>query len=179
MVPIPLQYRPWQELTERDREFFCGDRYPTLPPNHAAQIRLLTRDDAVRLTDWAVWSIPAGWPDRGERFGEDVSFGTYDSWEDEAGLDEVRRWLFDRGIPFRREVFLLYERHRVVWTTWKILVRYWDAFAWSVGYEMLAFDPTLRWACCFHHEDVIIFGKDSGTTPTRRQVGPDRPGQNA
>ena len=46
--------------------------------------------------------------------------------------------------------------------THPLVVRYWDAFAWPVGYAMLAVDHTLQWACCFHHEDVIAFGTNAG-----------------
>jgi hypothetical protein len=69
--------------------------------------------------------------------------------------------LFDRGIPFRRTAYLLYEQDQVVQATWRMVVRYWNAFAWSVGYAMMAVDHTLQWACCFHHEDVIVFGSHS------------------
>lgn len=47
----------------------------------------------------------------------------------------------------------------VVQTTWRMVVRYWDAFAWSVGFKMIAVDQTLRWACCFHDEELIVFGR--------------------
>ena len=70
---------------------------------------------------------------------------------------EVRQWLYARGVPFRRVVSLIYERNRVVRTTWGMVVRYWDAFTWSAGYAMYAVDHTQQWAC-FHHESVVVFG---------------------
>lgn len=162
-LPLPVSVRPWDELPERCRDFFCfTDDYLPLPTDHAAQIGLLAPDDAARLWSWAFSSIPPGWPERSvERFEHEAVLSAHDCWNDATKRAEVRRWLYDRGIPFRRAVYLLYDRNQVVQTTWKMVVRYWDAFAWSVGYAMIAVDHTLRWACCFHHEEVFVFGSRS------------------
>ena len=130
-LPFPVSVRPWDSLTERDRGFFCfGDHYLPLHPNHAAQIALLAPADAGRVTTWAFAAIPPGWPDRtDQRFAHEDQLPIGDCWNDEARRAAVRRWLFARGVPFRRTVYLLYERDRVVQTTWRMVVRYWDAFA--------------------------------------------------
>jgi hypothetical protein len=162
-LPFPVSARPWVELSRRDRSFFnFGDDYLPLHPNHAAQISLLTPADAERVATWAFAAIPPEWPDRTDRrFEREERLSIGGRWNDDARQGEVRRWLFERGVPFRRTVYLIYERDQVVQTTWRIVVRYWDAFAWSVGYAMVAVDHTLQWACCFHHEDVIVFGSRS------------------
>lgn len=159
-IPFPVSVQLWDELPERDRVFFCfADDYLPLHPNHAAQIALLARADADRLTEWAFSALPAGFPDHpGQRFEREEVLSVHGCWDDGGRRDEVRRWLFDRGIPFSRIVYLMYERGQVVQTTWHLVIRYWDAFAWSVGYAMLVVDHTLDWACCFHHEEVIVFG---------------------
>ena len=162
-LPFPVSVRPWDVLPEDDRGFFCfTDDYLPLHPNHAAQIGLLTPADAARLTEWAFAAIPPGWPDRTERrFEQETLLTVRDCWNDPARRSDVRRWLYERGVPFRRTVYLIYERNRVVQASWRMVVRYWDAFAWSVGYAMVAVDHTLQWACCFHHEDVFVFGSHS------------------
>jgi len=158
-LPFTISTRLWSELSDRDRGFFCGDDYLPLHPQHAAQIGLLAQADATRLASWAFSAIPPGWPDRtDERFKHEELLNVSDCWNDEARRVDVTRWLFNRGIPFRQTVYLLYERDQAVQTTWRMVVRYWDAFAWSVGYAMVAVDHTLQWACCFHHEDVFVFG---------------------
>jgi hypothetical protein len=176
-LPFPVSVRPWDELPEADRDFFgFADDYLPLHPNHAAQVGLLARADADRLIEWAFAAIPRGWPDRTEeRFGQEAMLVIRDCREDAAGRAGVRRWLFERGIPFGRTVYLLYERGRVVRTTWRMVVRYWDAFGWSVGYAMVAVDHTLQWACCFHHEDVIVFGRH-GKQAEPSAADPDRDG---
>ncbi|MFN0019833.1 MAG: hypothetical protein ACKVP0_16370 [Pirellulaceae bacterium] len=162
-LPFPISTRPWSELSERERGFFgFGDAYLPLHPNHAAQIALLASADVQRLTSWASTSIPAGWPDRTEqRFPFEEKKSVCDCWNDEVRRAEIRHWLFERGIPLRRTVYLIYEKDRVVQTTWRMVVRYWDAFSWSVGYAMIGMDHMLQWACCFHHEEFIVFGSRS------------------
>jgi hypothetical protein len=157
-------------LPERDRSFFSfGDDYLPLPPSHATQISLLYHADAKRVAAWAFSSIPPGWPDcTDQRFEREEELSVSECWDDAGRRADVRRWLFDRGIPFRRIVYLLYERDRVVQATWRMIVRYWDAFAWSVGYAMVTVDHTLQWACCFHHEDMIVFGSHSKRRRTSR-----------
>jgi hypothetical protein len=166
---VPVSARPWAELSARDRAFFCGDYYLPLHPHHAAQISLLDPADAGRVANRAFSAIPPGWPEWSDQpFEVEEQMSVHECWKDEARRAEVTRWLFRRGIPFRRTVYLLYERDRVVRTTWRMVVRYWDAFAWSVGYAMFAADDTLQWACCFHHEDVFVFGSHVKSRPDTR-----------
>jgi hypothetical protein len=171
-LPFPVTLRPWDELHGSDRSFLCFENdYLPLPPNHAAQIGLLDPADAARVAEWAFAAIPPGWPDHtDQRFEHESQLVIRDCWEDPDRRNTVRRWLYERGVPFARIVYLLYERGRVVQTTWGMVVRYWDAFAWSVGYAMVVVDHTLQWACCFHHEDVIAFGSQNKTGRTGRRI---------
>jgi hypothetical protein len=161
-------------LSERDRSFFWPDEaHGPLPPGLIAQLGLLETQDAARVFTSALSALPPGWPDQlDSSFENEAQLWIGDSWGDPRQLAEVRRWLYDRGLPFRRVVYLLYERDQVVQTTWRMVVRYWDALAWSVGFAMIVLDPTLQWACCFHHEDVIVFG-------SRGKMGQDQRGPSA
>ncbi len=169
--PFPVPTRFWPDLSERDRSFFCGDHYLPLPASHAGQIALVLPPDNSRLAAWAFSGIPPGWPDRrGAGFEHQALLNVADCWDDTARRADVTRWLFNHGIPFRQTVYLVYERDRVVQTTWRMVVRYWDAFAWQVGYAMLAVDHTLQWACCFHHEEMFVFGSRRQLRRVRRGV---------
>ena len=79
LLPFPIRTRPWLDLPEQERGFFCfGDEYLPLNPNHAAQIALLDPADGARVSSWAFAAIPEGWPDRTEaRFKTDelLNFG--------------------------------------------------------------------------------------------------------
>lgn len=157
-LPFPITVRPWDVLAEDELSFAFADEYLPLHPNHSAQFGLLLPADAARLRVWAGVSIHRGWPDLTEqRYAFEETLSVSDCWNDAERRAAVRRWLYQRGIPFRRTVYLLYDE-RVVQTTWRMVVKYWDALAWSVGYAMYAIDHTQQWACCFHHEDCIVFG---------------------
>ena len=73
----------------------------------------------------------------------------YDLWDDKGIA-------LNTGVPFSTPVYLLYHEE-VIATEWKILVRYWDAFACNVGVAMLVVDSSKSWACEFDHNDVITF----------------------
>jgi hypothetical protein len=165
---FPVSVRSWDELADHERGFFCfQDEYLPLHPNHAAQIGLLSHADATRVWSWAFETLPPRWPDCIEQpFAYIERCYVIDSWNDAGRRGAVRRWLFQRGVPFKRVVYLLYDRDQVVQTTWRMVVRYWDAFAWAVGYAMVAVDHTRQWACCVHHEDVFVFGshREAGRT---------------
>ena len=171
-LPFTVSVRPWSELSEKERDFFCfSDDEAQFPSTHATQIALLTPADAVRPTSWMFAAMPEGWPTQpgtGRQFKFEVALPIRECWGDPVRLAEVRRWLFDLGIPFRRIVYLIYAPNRVVQTTWRMVVRYWDVFTWPVGNVMVAADHTLQWACRFHHEDVIIFSSQSEA----RRAGP-------
>lgn len=164
-LPFPIEVRRWEELKESERRFFCfQDEYSPLHTNHAAQIGLLVPKAAKQVDDWATAAIPVGWPDSVTgSFPFEEQRNIRDGWDNPVERAAVRKWLFDRGVPFCRTVYLLYDRNMVVRTTWRLVVRYWDAFAWSVGIAMYVIDHTLQWTCCFHHEDVIVFGGRSAS----------------
>jgi hypothetical protein len=159
-LPSPGSGKNWDRLSEDERLFFCfqDDSLP-LSPNHAARIFRLNREDAERVWAWRESLFPRDWPD-GKEFFRYERFLRLEStdWNDETGGTRVRNWLFECGIPFERDVFLVYGHDLVVEVTWKILVLYWPAFAWSVGVGMVVLDRTGQWACGFHHENFIVFG---------------------
>jgi hypothetical protein len=171
-LPFPLSTRPWATLQESERGFFSfeDDDLP-LHPDDAAQIALLDPIDAAKVYSWASATVPPGWPDAGRPFDDETRLNVQDCWNDEGRRDAVRRWLANRGVPSGSTVYLLYDPTRIVETTWQMVVRYWDAFAWSVGFAMVVVDPTLRWACCFHHEEVITFGRNPSSAPPARPGG--------
>ncbi|QDT71676.1 hypothetical protein I41_08360 [Lacipirellula limnantheis] len=173
-LPFPVSARPWESLSEPERDFFCfQDNYLPLHRNHASKIGLLSSADAARVCEWAFATVPLGWPDTGRWFQHEEQLNIQDCWNDERRRADVRQWLSDRHVPFATTVYLLYERDRVVETNWQMVVRYWDAFAWSVGFAMVTVDDTLQWACGFHHEEVIVLGQQRPPhNPPMHRTGP-------
>ena len=161
-LPFPTCSRAWSELSERERGVFCfDDEDLPLPRMHAAQIALLDADDAKRASEWLMSALPSRWPE--PDFTDEITLSLSDQWNSAEGIQSVRQWLHDRGIPYARQVYLIYDWERVVQMPWKLVVKYWDAVAYSVGVAMVTMDHTRQWACCFHHEAVIVFGTFKGT----------------
>ena len=146
----------WNDLSVSERTFFVGDNYLPLPQSHANRIAVLRGSPAREFIREAIYGLPGYSPAATENFTSEESVHLTDVWNDESRVQEVRQWLHDRRIPYPTQVFLLYD-NLVVVTDWKSVVRYWDAFAWSVGVEMMAVDSTKSWVCSFHHEEVITF----------------------
>ena len=156
-LPFPIRSRTWSELSERERGVFCfdDDDLP-LPATHAAQIALLDADHAKLTSAWLFSALPSRWPR--PDFTDEITLRIDDKWNSVEGVQTVRQCLHGRGITYARQVYLIYDWERVVQMPWKLVVRYWDAVASLVGVAMITMDHTRQWACCFHHEDVIIFG---------------------
>ncbi|MCC9658798.1 hypothetical protein [Rhodopirellula halodulae] len=101
---------------------------------------------------------------------------TDESWNTDDGVQSVRQWLHDRDVPYQTTVYMFYDRRMILTMPWRLLVKYWDAFAWSVGYAMVATDSSCQWACMFHHENVIEFGcyTKKRTEPSDAPESPSR-----
>lgn len=150
------EFTEWDSLTEQQRAFFFGDDYLPLPPSHAVRISRLHGIRAVEFIRLALYQLPKYSPAALSDFKQKQVMLLEDVWGDQTKISEVREWLYQTGVPFSTQVFLL--RHEeVIATDWKTLVKYWDAFARSVGVEMLIVDQTKSWICTFHHEQVLTF----------------------
>jgi len=151
------QFHSWEHLSVKQREeFFIGEEYLPLPPTHADRIRVLHGAPARELIKKALVGFPGYSSTATSKFTREESILLTDVWNDQSKIQQVRDWLHNKGLSYSSLVHLLYD-DLVVATDWKIVVKYWDAFAWRVGIEMLALDSTKSWACSFHHEDAITF----------------------
>jgi hypothetical protein len=170
-------FQPWNVLSEEQRkEFFVGDEYLPLPTTHADRIRVLQGAKAREFTKQALVGVPGYSSSASSNFTNEESVLLSEVWNDQQKIQQVRDWLHHRGLSYPTPVHLLYD-DLVVATDWKIVVKYWDALAWSVGVEMLALDTSRSWVCSFHHEDVITFstyGQAPNTSIER--TSPGKPG---
>lgn len=160
-LPFEIETTGWNDLNEVQRDFFCfEEEYLPLPEQHLLQIHRLSSSSAERVWRWLGPSLPSGWPESEPHFSDQTAFQLdHGDWNSAEDVQSVRQWLHDLGVAYASDVFLVYESNKIVRMPWKLVVKYWDALAWSVGYAMIAMDPSRQWACCFHHENVIVFGK--------------------
>jgi hypothetical protein len=82
---------------------------------------------------------------------EEFSFG-------ENLENEVKKWLYRRGIPFRNKVFICFQPSSGLVTTWKMIIHYsCDMF---FGHDLTVWDKTINWGLYFDHNDIFRFGRN-------------------
>jgi len=89
----------------------------------------------------------------GKYFNEqdELSFGENDS-------QKVKKWLYERQIPFDQKVFWIAQPEWGFILTWKMIIKFSDELFF--GSDEIIWDKTLNWALIFDHNDVFYFGKN-------------------
>jgi hypothetical protein len=77
---------------------------------------------------------------------------------------EIRKWLYQRGFPFDKRVFLSWQPTEAMIVPWKLLVKYFDSFYYTCSDDLTVIDQSLNWALLFYHEDEIYFGTNKDFT---------------
>ena len=78
------------------------------------------------------------------------------NWNDEK---EVKKWLYNRGIPFSKYVLMTSDRSgKPVLLTWKMVIKYWKGIFWEEDIFLL--DTSFKWCFYYYHESEFYFGKD-------------------
>ncbi len=72
----------------------------------------------------------------------------------------VRKWLYQRAIPFSRRVWLSYQPEWANETTWKMLLKYWTACYFPISDDLTVIDGSFNWALLFFHEQEVFFGSN-------------------
>lgn len=71
---------------------------------------------------------------------------------------EIKKWLYQRGFPFDKPVFLSWQPTEAMVVPWKIFIKYFDSFYYGNSDDLTVIDRSLNWALLFYHEDEIYFG---------------------
>ncbi len=150
------EFKSWDILNENEKSFLLEEDIKLFHSNHIQRISILERKYRDKFAKNALDKLPSFSKSTTAKFSSIETFNLYDVWGDNEETAKVSKWLHNRGIPYSTTVYLLYS-NVVVKTDWKTVVKYWDAFAWSVGVHMLALDLSKNWVCEFHHEDTIVF----------------------
>lgn len=72
--------------------------------------------------------------------------------------EEVKKWLYQRGIPFDQKVFYVTQPEWGFVLTWKMIIKFWEEIFF--GSDEVIWDRTLNWVLVHDHNDVFYFGKD-------------------
>ncbi|MBC7586813.1 MAG: hypothetical protein H7178_00525 [Chitinophagaceae bacterium] len=76
----------------------------------------------------------------------------------------IKKWLYQRGLPFDKQVFLSWQPNEAMIVPWKLFIKYFDSFYHSD--DLTIIDQSLTWALLFYHESEIYFGTKSNFKPS-------------
>jgi len=145
---IPLSEHPCKWLFEDEEENL------TLSPEFEDQIIALSPEAAK-----FVWNFEGSQRYIGPTDNIKKYFKQYERFPFGANEEkEVKKWLYQRGIPFDRKVFYISQPDTGFVLTWKMVIKF--ASALFFGSDEIVWDRTLNWVVAFHHDDVFYFGKD-------------------
>lgn len=133
---------------------FTEARYDILPDLHLEELKPLNVEAAKFLWDYIL----------NTNLHDDIPFKKefYKKVEKVTILKENRReikkWLYQRGFPFNKEVFLSWNETEAMIVPWKLLIKYFDSFYYTGSDDLTVIDQSLSWALLFFHEDEVYFG---------------------
>lgn len=133
---------------------FTEEKYTKLPLNHLEQLYPLDGKTSKFLSDY-IAHMHHDTP-----FKKDF-FRTIDKAkisDENRNEKEIKKWLYQRGIPFAKSVFLSWDDYNAMIVPWKILIKYYDSFYYPSSDDLTVFDLSLDWALVFYHEEEIYFG---------------------
>jgi len=81
----------------------------------------------------------------------------------EGNEKEIKKWLYHRGLPFEKEVYLSRQPDDAMIVPWKLLIKYFNDF--DYGDDLTVIDQSLNWALLFFHEGTIYFGSNEKYVP--------------
>lgn len=140
---------------------FLGDpkEAEAMPNEHKDQIHFLSKegdeiigkliDNSRMLFDW--------WKDVEEikvPFNREY-FETFEEFFISVDAKSLKKWLFERGIPFSKYVFLYGDDSAML--TWKMVIKYSEDMFFA--HDFIIIDSSLEWALFYIHGRVY-FGKD-------------------
>lgn len=141
---------------------FNAEKNDNLLPRHIEELKPLDSKASKFLWDFIA----------GTNLHKDIPFKKdYFRTIDKAKISddngkEIKKWLYHRGIPFEKEVFLSWQPKDAMIAPWKIVVKYFDSLYYSTSDDLTIIDRSLNWALLFYHEDEIYFGTNNKFRPS-------------
>ncbi len=121
---------------------------------HLDQIFPLTEEASRFLWDFqSKIRINSFYPDVNKYFRDVEKFTFGENME-----SQVKKWLYQRGLPFKDNVFISFQPNWGLVLTWKMVIHYSSALFF--GYDLTVWDRTINWGLYFHHDDIFHFGRN-------------------
>ncbi len=139
-----------------------AEAFDQLPETHQAQLLFLDKAaskfmydllESSKLITGGLWS-----PFAKGNFKTVEEFSNFSDLEESK--QQLKKWLFQRGIPFQNWVFVLpnYNDYPML-TTWKMIIKYGSRMFFAD--DITIFDASLNWCLLYYHDDKLSFGKDN------------------
>jgi hypothetical protein len=136
------------------------EEYNRLPDSHLAQLKPLNKKASEFL-----WNYISGTNLHDNTPFKKGFFKTVDKAKIlEENQKEIKKWLYQRGLPFEKDVFLSWQPTDAMIVPWKLLIKYFDSFYFAD--DLTVIDQSLNWALLFYHEDEIYFGTNTNFKPS-------------
>ena len=135
---------------------FTDSKYYELPKEHLNQLKPLSFEGAKFLNDHI-----------GQLHNEVPFTANFFRVVDQIDISdesEAKKWLYGRGLPFEKSVFLVWDEETAMIAPWKLVVKYSNEFYYAVSDDLTVFDQDLSWAILFFHTDQIYFGTNHDFT---------------
>lgn len=159
----------WKHTTEHPQWSVFGNAadFAALPGTHQAQVFFLDRTATSYLFsfagDQAHLVTGGGWDPFAKGNFRSVETCPH-LLENEESHALLKKWLYQRGIPFSNWIFILSDDYdHALLTSWKILVKYAPGIFFRG--DVMVFDKTLNWCLYYFHENQLFFGKDKRYDP--------------
>ena len=141
---------------------FTEEKYSVLPEAHLEQLMPLNEQAAQFLWDFIKETKLHG----DVPFKKDFFRNTDRAAILPGNEDEIRKWLYRRGLAFDKEVVLSWSPTEAMIVPWKLFIKYYDSFFYVVSDDLTIIDQSLNWALLFYHEDEIYFGTNLDFEPS-------------
>jgi hypothetical protein len=130
------------------------ENYDVLPDRHLSEIVPFDAEASLFLHELIMQTTLHGqFPFKKDFFKTiDTTYST-----DENTL-AIRKWLYRRGLPFDKTVYLSWDAKTSLRTKWKYVVKYWDTFFYGGSDDLTVFDESFEWAMLFAHHGDIYWG---------------------
>lgn len=79
---------------------------------------------------------------------------------------EIKAWLYHRGLPLDKPVFLSWDVDNAMIVPWKLVIKFFDSFYYSSSDDLTVIDESLNWALIFLHYGEIYFGTNKDFIPS-------------
>ena len=141
---------------------FTEENYDVFPKIHLDQLKPLDRNAAIFLSTYISKNdLHADAPFK-KNFFRTVDYINISEDND----SEIKKWLYQRGLPFEKVVYLSWDNENAMIVPWKILIKYFDSFYYAGSDDLTVFDESLQWSLMFSHWDTIFFGTNNDFVPS-------------